>query len=127
MTRTSWRRCPSCSGVCHWRDTAWVCDECGDEWDADHDPTLAAPGDQPIVIHRTNAPSDVADLCRRWFTYRGRNFAVQYCGPGWGYEVIDGATGAGIHSGYFTLAEVRDKAPDDIDYWMQETLADQTS
>jgi hypothetical protein len=39
------RKCPSCGGLCHFHDTAWVCDRCGDEWDADHGREFNAPGD----------------------------------------------------------------------------------
>jgi hypothetical protein len=47
--RRPWRRCGSCGGVCHFEATHWVCDDCGDEWDADFDPKYAAPGDSGVT------------------------------------------------------------------------------
>ena len=45
--RRPWRRCGACDGVCHFHLTHWVCEdpECGSEWEAEHDPKYAAPGD----------------------------------------------------------------------------------
>jgi hypothetical protein len=42
-TRRPWRRCSACRGVCHFHDTDWVCEGCGSEWNADHDPKFDAP------------------------------------------------------------------------------------
>lgn len=44
--RRAWRRCSSCLGICHWHDTAWVCDDCGDEWDEDHNPKYGPPSER---------------------------------------------------------------------------------
>lgn len=63
--RRPWRRCSSCGGVAHWAATAWVCDSCEDEWDEDHDPKYAPPGDRPkkrrstTMDHRT--PREIAE------------------------------------------------------------------
>ena len=48
--RRPWRRCSACRGVCHWHDTAWVCEGCGSEWVEDHSPRYAAPGDSDPTI-----------------------------------------------------------------------------
>lgn len=49
--RRPWRRCPSCFGICHWHDEAWVCDSCGDEWFKDHDPKrFGAPGGDEVDL-----------------------------------------------------------------------------
>lgn len=42
--RRPWRSCSSCGGVCHFHDTDWVCETCGDEWNEEHDPKYASPG-----------------------------------------------------------------------------------
>lgn len=41
---TRWRKCASCGGTCHWHDTDWVCDWCGDEWNEDFGVEYREPG-----------------------------------------------------------------------------------
>lgn len=38
--------CASCGGPCYWHDTEWVCERCGDEWNADHGPEYRHPEDK---------------------------------------------------------------------------------
>ena len=54
------RKCASCGGTCHWHDTDWVCNACGDEWQIEHSLEYACPGDVEVAaFHPAHEP-------RRW-------------------------------------------------------------
>jgi hypothetical protein len=56
MSRRPWKRCPACHGICHWHETAWVCDDCDSEWmppPDGHGPEWAAPSESKP--HRAQA------------------------------------------------------------------------
>lgn len=60
-----------------------------------------------LVIHRKPHPEG----WRRWFTYRGRDFFVQYSGSRYdGYYVVDVETCGEVFDNVFTLDEVRREA-----------------
>jgi hypothetical protein len=40
---TTERPCSSCRGVCWWADDAWVCNDCGDEWQPEHGQKFRPP------------------------------------------------------------------------------------
>lgn len=40
------RPCGNCNGRTFWHDEAWVCEICGYEWNSDHNPYYAAPGEE---------------------------------------------------------------------------------
>lgn len=75
-----------------------------------------------IVIHRTPHPTQ-AEVCSRWFTYKGRDYGLLPGGPGWGWQVFDLTDPVRLHGvsdNYFTLADVREKAATDIERYLYE-------